>query len=95
MTAKVKQYSFDAILFDLDGVLVDSHTVVERTWQRWSVSRSLHVPDIVRRAHGRRSFDTVREIAPHLDTDAEVQWLAEAELADLDGIVSLTGAAVA
>ena len=95
MTAKVKQYSFDAILFDLDGVLVDSHTVVERTWQRWSVSRSLHVPDIVRRAHGRRSFDTVREIAPHLDTDAEGQWLAEAELADLDGIVSLPGAAVA
>jgi sugar-phosphatase len=86
---------FNAVLFDLDGVLVDSHVVVERTWQRWMRSRSLDIPDIVLRAHGRRSFDTVREIAPHLDTVAEVRWLAAAEEADLDGIVALPGAAAA
>ena len=83
------------MLFDLDGVLVDSHVVVERTWQRWMLSRSLQVPDIVRRAHGRRSLDTVRDIAPHLDPETEVQWLAEAEQADLDGVVALPGAAAA
>lgn len=86
---------YHAVLFDLDGVLVDSHVVVERTWQRWMLSRSLHVPDIVRRAHGRRSLDTVRDIAPHLDPETEVKWLAEAEQADLDGVVALPGAAAA
>lgn len=82
----------DAVLFDLDGVLVDSSAVVERTWRRWSVSRSLHVPDIVQRAHGRRSIDTIRDVAPHLDAQAEAHWLADAELSDFDGVVALPGA---
>jgi sugar-phosphatase len=86
---------FDAILFDLDGVLVDSHAVVARTWRRWSERHALQIPDIVRRAHGRRSVDTVREIAPGLDAAAEVEWLATTELADLDGVVALEGADVA
>jgi sugar-phosphatase len=51
------------------------------------------VPNIAQRAHGRRSVDTVREIAPHLDPEAEVQWLADAELNDFEGLVVLPGAA--
>ena len=82
-----------AILFDLDGVLVDSHQVVERTWRRWSERHRLDVPDIVIRAHGRRSVETVRDVAPHLDADTEVRWLAEAELADFEGVIALPGAA--
>ena len=81
-----------AILFDLDGVLVDSGPVVERTWRRWAALRGLHVPDLVRRAHGRRSIETVRDVAPHLDADEEVRWLADAELSDLDGVGALPGA---
>jgi sugar-phosphatase len=50
-------------------------------------------PDLVRRAHGRRSVETVREVAPTLDSDEEVQWLAAAELSDFDGVVALAGAA--
>jgi sugar-phosphatase len=82
----------EAILFDLDGVLVDSHEVVERTWRRWVKRHQLEVPDIVRRAHGRRSVETVREIAPHLNAEDEVRWLADSELADFDGVVALPGA---
>ena len=85
--------SCEAILFDLDGVLVDSHHVVERTWRRWSEHHGLDVPDLVVRAHGRRSVETVREVAPHLNADTEVGWLAEAELDDFDGVVALPGAA--
>jgi sugar-phosphatase len=83
-----------AILFDLDGVLVDSHTVVERTWRRWIERHGFDVPDIVRRAHGRRSIDTVRDVAPQLSADDEVQWLASVELGDFDGVVALPGAAI-
>ena len=83
----------EAILFDLDGVLVDSHAVVERTWRRWTERHAIYVPDIVHRAHGRRSIETVREVAPELDADEEVQWLASVELGDFDGILALPGAA--
>jgi sugar-phosphatase len=84
-----------AILFDLDGVLVDSRSVVERTWQRWGKLRNVNEPDLVRRAHGRRSIETVRDVTPYLDADREVEWLAHAELADFDGVVALPGAAAA
>jgi sugar-phosphatase len=83
----------DAVLFDLDGVLVDSRAVVERTWRRWAELRGVRDPDLVRRAHGRRSVETVREVAPTLDSDEEVRWLAAAELADFDGVVALPGSA--
>ncbi|MGQ0539694.1 MAG: HAD-IA family hydrolase [Gemmatimonadaceae bacterium] len=81
------------VLFDLDGVLVDSQHVVDRTWKRWMERHGLHLPDLVRRAHGRRSIETVREVAPLLPAEAEVAWLTAAELADTDGLRALPGAA--
>lgn len=85
----------DAVVFDLDGVLVDSRRVVERTLERWVARHGLRIPDLVARAHGRRSIETVRDVAPHLDAEAEVRWLAEAELADTECLLALPGAAAA
>jgi mannitol-1-/sugar-/sorbitol-6-phosphatase len=85
-----------AVLFDLDGVLVDSLAVVERTWQRWAFRHQLVISELVRqRAHGRRSVETVRELAPGLDVETEVQWLAATELGDTEGLEVLPGAAAA
>lgn len=85
----------DAVLFDLDGVLVDSRAVVERTWRRWGEIHGLDGSQLVRRAHGRRTIETVREVAPHLDMNEEVRWLATAELSDFGGVIALPGAATA
>lgn len=82
-----------AVLFDLDGVLVDSEAVVVRTWTRWAARHQLDIPDLVRRAHGRRSIETVREVAPQLDAEAEVQWLEGIEVSDAEGLAILPGAA--
>ncbi len=82
-----------AFLFDLDGVLVDSRTVVERTWRRWAAER--HPIDVVKLlhvAHGRRARDTLLIMAPSLATDAEVAWLDATELADVEGLRVLAGA---
>src|SRR5207302_6850134 len=78
-------------LFDLDGVLVDSRAVVERTCRRWALRHQLDPEQVLQIAHGRRTRDTVRAIAPHLETDREVAWLDAAELADVDGLSAVPG----
>jgi sugar-phosphatase len=73
-------------------VLVDSRAVVERTWQRWAEHRGIPAGDIVRAAHGRRTIETVREFAPHLDPVAEAQWLESVEVRDVEGLIPIDGA---
>ena len=79
-------------LFDMDGVLVDSRSVVDRTWRKWAARHGLDPDPILAVAHGRRSGDTVRAVAPHLDIAKEVAWLDDAERRDMDGVVALPGA---
>ncbi len=81
-----------ALLFDLDGVLVDSQAVVERTWRRWAERHRFDADAILRAAHGRRTSDTLKDAAPHLAIDTEVAWLDATELADVDGLRVVPGA---
>jgi sugar-phosphatase len=86
------QFRCSAFLFDLDGVLVDSRTVVERTCRRWALRHQLDPEKVLRIAHGRRTRDTVKAAAPHLDADREAAWLDAAELADVAGLQPVAGA---
>src|SRR5579872_5725668 len=61
------QISCGAILFDLDGVLVDSTPAVIRVWTRWALRRGFDADEVVRTAHGRPSIETIREYLPHGD----------------------------
>lgn len=76
----------------MDGVLLDSRRVVERTWQRWADRRGLSAEPLLRIAHGRRTWDTVRVAAPQFATEEEVAWLDATELEDCDGIRPIPGA---
>jgi sugar-phosphatase len=60
------QIECDAILFDLDGVLIDSTACIERHWQQWAQQHGLDVTNIMRVAHGRRTVETMSLVAPHL-----------------------------
>jgi mannitol-1-/sugar-/sorbitol-6-phosphatase len=62
-----RQARFSAILFDLDGVLVDSLRVVERAWRRWALERDLPGADVLAVVHGRTAREVVALLAPHLD----------------------------
>ena len=77
----------------MDGTLVDSHVVVERHWRRFAARHGLDVAPFLQTAHGRRSSDVIRELAPHLDAAAEAAELDAAEETDLDGLEAVAGAA--
>ena len=81
-----------AILFDLDGVLVNSAECVERTWREWSARHRLIAEDVIGVAHGRRTVETVRAVAPHLDAQAEVAELEAKEALTTDGVYEIEGA---
>ena len=87
------RWTCDALLFDLDGVLVDSHAVIERHWRRWAVRHGLDVAALMTRLHGRRMVDLIRAFAPHLDADAEAAKLAFEEGTDTEGVRAFEGAA--
>ncbi len=86
------ELSCAALLFDLDGVLVDSAEVVERTWRRWAARHGLDPAEVVRVAHGRRTIETVRLLAPQLAADDEVAALAASESTETDGVYEVPGA---
>lgn len=81
------------VLFDLDGVLVDSTPCVSRVWSAWAVEHGYNPAEVVKLAHGRRAIETVQMLAPHLDSAAELAELERRELADTDGLVIIDGAA--
>jgi sugar-phosphatase len=80
------------ILFDLDGVLVDSTPAVARVWAAWAREHGLDPEETVRRAHGRPSIATIRELLPEVDAEEEDAKVEHAELEDMDGMVALPGA---
>lgn len=81
-----------ALLFDLDGVLIDSTPAVARVWHRWAVEHGLDPEAVVRMAHGRPSRTTIRDLLPNADIDREDREVERREIADLDGVVLLPGA---
>ena len=85
------QIACSALLFDMDGVLIDSTPAVSRVWRRWALEHYFDPEEVVARAHGRPSITTVREYLPHADAVAENRLVERAEIEDLDGVVPLPG----
>ena len=81
-----------AILFDLDGVLVDSTRSVDRQWRVWARSKGIDEEKIIAIAHGVRAIEVIRQIAPHLNAEAEVRALERLEAEDREDVVIMPGA---
>src|SRR6266478_1905753 len=80
------------VLFDLDGVLVDSTPAVARVWAGWAREHGFNPDEVVKNAHGRPSITTIREILPHADHAAEDREVERREIADVEGVIPLPGA---
>jgi sugar-phosphatase len=86
------QVRCNALLFDMDGVLIDSTPAVARVWHKWAVERGFNPAEVVSRAHGRPSLTTVREYLPGADYEAENREVERREIEDLEGVIPLPGA---
>jgi mannitol-1-/sugar-/sorbitol-6-phosphatase len=80
------------LLFDLDGVLVDSTPAVARAWAGWARGHGFEADEVVKKAHGRPSIATIRELLPHADHAAEGREMERREIADVEGVIPLPGA---
>jgi sugar-phosphatase len=88
----MNEISCAALLFDLDGVLINSTPAVARVWSRWAVEHGFNPQEVVARAHGRPSLTTVREYLPNANHEAENREVERREIADLEGVIPLPGA---
>jgi sugar-phosphatase len=94
MTGSQDPWSWPAtgLLFDSDGVLVDSDASVVRSWTRWSRNYELDPEAVLAVVHGRRAADTVRELLPTRWHAIALERIATYELEDVADVVALPGA---
>ncbi|PIB94701.1 glycerol-3-phosphatase [Caulobacter sp. FWC2] len=76
----------------MDGTVLTSVVASERVWGAWARRHDLDVAAVLKCIHGRRAIETVRSFDIP-DEAAEVQWLMEGEIADVEGIDAIEGAA--
>lgn len=88
-------FSCSAILFDLDGVLVDSTKAVAHEWRRWAEENGVEPEKVEAIMHGRRTVEIVRTVAPHLDAEAEAGKIERRGADDdgKDGVAAMPGVA--
>lgn len=82
-----------ALLFDMDGTLIDSRLMVEHLWKAWCQARGVDFDYVLPRLHGVRLADSVRQFTPAgYDVEREIRSMYELELRSTDGIVPISGA---
>lgn len=83
-----------AVLFDLDGTLVDSTKVVGRIWGEWARRQGLDPDWVMHIAHGQRTYDSVKIVAPYLTVEEQHQAFKDIEgreIVETDGLVVFEG----
>jgi mannitol-1-/sugar-/sorbitol-6-phosphatase len=84
-----------AVLFDLDGVLVESREATERVWVDWARQNGIEDGALRAAMHGVRSADVIRALRPDLDAVVESEEIERRQAEDVDGLVAIPGAVAA
>lgn len=81
-----------ALLFDMDGVLINSTQVAARVWSEWALEHGFDPETVVNMAHGRPSRTTIRDLMPNCDVERKDREVQRREMEDVEGVVLLPGA---
>jgi mannitol-1-/sugar-/sorbitol-6-phosphatase len=84
----------EGLLFDLDGVLVDSTVAIGRHWRQFAEWYGLGPDSLLQVTHGRRALDTIVAFADRLPVAPEEAFerYEVLEVEDQEGVVALPGA---
>ena len=86
--------TFGALLFDMDGTIINSVAAAERVWAAWAERHGLDVASFLPTIHGVRGIETISRLAlPGVDPHAEARAVLVAEIEDVDGVEAIEGAA--
>lgn len=86
--------TFAALLFDMDGTIVNSIAAAERVWVAWAERHGLDVAAFMPTIHGVRGIETITKLGlPGVDPAAEAEAILLAEMEDVDGVEAIEGAA--
>lgn len=81
-----------AVLFDNDGVLVDSDAGALDAWAQWARWRGLNPDEVLPIVHGRRAADTVARLVPAAERMEALAEIDRLELANAHTTVAIPGA---
>lgn len=84
-----------AVLFDMDGTLVDSAAIVHRAWQWWTDKHSIPLDAVLAVEKGRPNREVLAQFAPGLDIDHEARQFLAIEENDTNGLALIPGAGTA
>lgn len=85
--------TFDAVLFDMDGTLLDSAASVVRSWTRWAREYGVSAQALSSGSfHGVPARDIVATLLPGGDVEAAYARIVDLEVVDTEGVVPLPGA---
>jgi mannitol-1-/sugar-/sorbitol-6-phosphatase len=85
---------FAAMLFDMDGTIINSIAAAENVWATWARSHGIDVETFLPTIHGRRAIDTIAGLnLPGLDVATEAAYITQAEIAEVQGVKEIPGAA--
>ena len=93
MPSDALQFTARALLFDMDGTLVDSTDVVEVAWRRFAGQHGLDADALLADVHGMRAEESIRRWAPPgTDVAAAVEDLTAFEIREADKTRAIGGA---
>ncbi|MDX3638419.1 HAD-IA family hydrolase [Streptomyces sp. MB09-02B] len=81
-----------AVLFDLDGTLVDSMEAIERHTRMWAARHGLDGDLVLLESHGRRDSELIASYVDDAYFDEEMEWLRDISCRDTKGMRALPGA---
>ncbi len=86
--------SFSAMLFDMDGTIINSIAAAENVWAKWARSHGMDVETFLPTIHGRRAIDTIASLnLAGVDAATEAAYITQAEIAEVEGVQEIPGAA--
>lgn len=86
------EWKCKAVLFDLDGTLVDSGASIEHLWSNWAAINHIDVSYVLSIIHGRTIEETLKMISPYFHNEESIEEIKKLAIEELSHVSPLPGA---